>query len=275
MRSRLQSRLREHAQQESTGLGLPRMYPALCRRSRLDYAHRDQTIVKAIQARWARCPLLLPGRLFHSTPPPWRGPSRAQEPTAGASPRREPKGFLAQSAYDCLVEYQTAPLTIGTPTAGDQHPTLRESSDPSLGASPRIPARRKPERLAVELVPSPENDQLRIARFCNCEFGNCPTRPLSSDHMARRQPKPTIAGRHAAQRKGHAASTEARVRARYRSVTNAGVGFDPIAAIPGLSDRERAEFRAALRAVRTPEGREEIIRAARETGEGKRDLIKL
>ena len=49
----------------------------------------------------------------------------------------------------------------------------------------------------------------------------------------------------------------------------------PIAAIPGLSDRERAEFRAALRAVRTPEGREEIIRAARETGEGKRDLIKL
>jgi hypothetical protein len=93
--------------------------------------------------------------------------------------------------------------------------------------------------------------------------------------MARRKPKPRIAGRHAAQRKGHAASTGASVRAQYRSVTNAGVGFDPIAAIPGLSDRERAEFRAALRAVRTPEGREEIIRAARETGEGKRDLIKL
>jgi hypothetical protein len=93
--------------------------------------------------------------------------------------------------------------------------------------------------------------------------------------MARRKPKPRIAGRHAAQRKGHAAFTGASVREQYRSVTNAGVGFDPIAAIPGLSDRERAEFRAALRAVRTPEGRDEIIRAARETGEGKRDLIKL
>jgi len=93
--------------------------------------------------------------------------------------------------------------------------------------------------------------------------------------MARRKPKPRIAGKHAAQRKGHAASIGASVRAQYRSVTNAGVGFDPIAAIPGLSDRERAEFRATLRAVRTPEGREEIICAARETGEGKRDLIKL
>ena len=93
--------------------------------------------------------------------------------------------------------------------------------------------------------------------------------------MARRIPKPSIAGRHTAQRKGHAPSTATSVRAQYRSVTNAGVGFDPIAAIPGLSDRERAEFRAALRAVRTPESREEIIRAARETGEGKRDLIRL
>jgi hypothetical protein len=93
--------------------------------------------------------------------------------------------------------------------------------------------------------------------------------------MARRKPKPSIDGSHAAQRKGHAASMGASVRAQHRSVTNAGVGFDSIAAIPGLSDRERAEFRAALRAVRTPEGREEIIRAARETGEGKRDLIKL
>ena len=79
LRSRLQSRLREHAQQESTGLGLPRRYPALCRRSRLDYAHRDQTIVKAIQARWGRCPLLLPGRLLHSTHPPLAWPfSRAR-----------------------------------------------------------------------------------------------------------------------------------------------------------------------------------------------------
>jgi hypothetical protein len=93
--------------------------------------------------------------------------------------------------------------------------------------------------------------------------------------MARRKPRPTVAGRHAARRKGHAASTGASVRAQYRSVTNAGVGFDPIAAISGLSDRERAEFRAALRAVRTPEGREEIIRAARETGEEKRDLTKV
>jgi len=93
--------------------------------------------------------------------------------------------------------------------------------------------------------------------------------------MAGRKPKPRIAGRHAAQRKGHAASTGASVRAQYRSISNAGVAFDPIAAIPGLSDRERAEFRAALRAVRTPEGREEIIRAAKETGEGKRDLIRL
>ena len=93
--------------------------------------------------------------------------------------------------------------------------------------------------------------------------------------MARREPKSRIAGRHAAQRKGQAASTATSVRAQYRSVTDAGVGFDPIAAIPGLSDRERADFRAALRAVRTPEGREEIIRAAKETGEGKRDLIKL
>ena len=33
------------------------------------------------------------------------------------------------------------------------------------------------------------------------------------------------------------------------------------------------EFRAALRAVRTPEGRAEIIRFARETGEGKRDFV--
>ena len=93
--------------------------------------------------------------------------------------------------------------------------------------------------------------------------------------MARRIPKPSIAGRHTAQRKGRAPSTATSVRAQYRSVTDAGVGFDPIAAIPGLSDRERAEFRATLRAVRTPEGREEIICAARETGEGKRDLIKL
>ena len=120
-----------------------------------------------------------------------------------------------------------------------------------------------------------KNDQLRIARSGNSEFGNRPTRPLSCDHMARRIPKPSIAGRHTAQRKGHAPSTATSVRAQYRSVTDAGVGFDPIAAIPGLSDRERAEFRATLRAVRTPEGREEIIRAARETGEGKRDLIKL
>jgi len=93
--------------------------------------------------------------------------------------------------------------------------------------------------------------------------------------MASREPKSRIAARHAAQRKGQAATTGASVRAQYRSLTNAGVGFDPIAAIPGLSDRERAEFRAVLRAVRTPEGREEIIRAARETGEGKRDLIKV
>ena len=93
--------------------------------------------------------------------------------------------------------------------------------------------------------------------------------------MSRRKPKPSVAGRHTAQRKGHATSTGVSVRAQYRSVTNAGIGFDPIAAILGLSDRERAEFRAALLAVRTPEGREEIIRAARETGEGKRDLIKL
>ena len=84
--------------------------------------------------------------------------------------------------------------------------------------------------------------------------------------MAHRKPKPTIAGRHGAQRKGHAASTgAASASAQYRSVTNTGIGFDPITAIPGLSDRERAEFRAALRAVRTPDGREEIIRAARET----------
>jgi hypothetical protein len=123
--------------------------------------------------------------------------------------------------------------------------------------------------------PPPENDHFRIARSGNCEFGNCTTRPLSSDHVARRQPKSRIAGRHAAQRKGHAVSTGASVRTQYRSVTNAGVGFDPIAAIPGLSDLERADFRAALGAVRTPEGREEIIRAARETGQGKRDLIKL
>ena len=93
--------------------------------------------------------------------------------------------------------------------------------------------------------------------------------------MARRKPEPRIAGRYAARPKGHAASTGASVRAQYRSVTNAGIGYDPIVAICGLSDRERAEFRAALRAVRTPDGREEIIRAARETGEGKRDLIKL
>jgi uncharacterized membrane protein len=92
--------------------------------------------------------------------------------------------------------------------------------------------------------------------------------------MARRKPEPRIAGRYAAKPKGHAASTGASVRAQYRSI-NGGVGYDPIAAICGLSDRERAEFRAALRAVRTPEGREEIIRAARETGEGKRDLIRL
>jgi len=152
------------------------------------------------------------------------------------------------------------PLPPSSSTNGDQHRTPRAFSDPSLGVSLRIPARRKPER---------------VARSGNCEFGNRPTRPLSSDHMARREPKSRIAARHAAQRKGHTASTGASVRAQYRSLTNAGVGFDPIAAIPGLSDRERAEFRATLRAVRTPEGREEIIRAARETGEGKRDLIKL
>jgi hypothetical protein len=93
--------------------------------------------------------------------------------------------------------------------------------------------------------------------------------------MARRKPEPRIAGRHAAKPKGQAASWGASARAQYRSVTNAGVSYDPIAAICGLSDRERAEFRAALRAVGTPEGREEIIRAASETGEGKRDLIKL
>jgi hypothetical protein len=81
--------------------------------------------------------------------------------------------------------------------------------------------------------------------------------------MARPKPEPRIAGRYAAKPKGHAASTRA------------SVSYDPIAAICGLSDRERAEFRAVLRAVGTPEGREEIIRAARETGEGKRDLIKL
>jgi len=55
--------------------------------------------------------------------------------------------------------------------------------------------------------------------------------------------------------KGHAASTGASARAQQRSVTSAGVGYDPFAAIPGLTDRERSEFRAALRAVRTPEGR--------------------
>jgi len=154
------------------------------------------------------------------------------------------------------------PLPPSSSTNGDQHRTPRAFSDPSLGASPRIPTRRRPERLAVERVPPPKNDQLPLARSGNCEFGNRPTRPLSCDHMARREPKPRIAGKHAAQRKGHAASIGASVRAQYRSVTNAGVGFDPIAAIPGLSDRERAEFRAALRAVRTPEGREEIIRAA-------------
>ena len=109
-------------------------------------------------------------------------------------------------------------------------------------------------------------------------FANLETAPrarYSSDYMARRKPEPRIAGRHAANRKGHAASIGAGIRAQYRSITNAGVGFDPIAAIPGLSDLERAEFRAALRAVRTPEGREEIIHVARETGEGKCDLIKL
>jgi hypothetical protein len=91
--------------------------------------------------------------------------------------------------------------------------------------------------------------------------------------MARRKPQGTIADKLTANPKGHAAFTRADAGAQQRSVTSAGVGYDPIAAIPGLTDRERFEFRAALRAVRTPEGREEIIRVARETGEGMRDFV--
>jgi hypothetical protein len=47
---------------------------------------------------------------------------------------------------------------------------------------------------------------------------------------------------------------------------------DPIAEIKGLTDVERAEFRAAMRGV-SPEGRREIIRIAEETGRGLRDLV--
>jgi hypothetical protein len=75
--------------------------------------------------------------------------------------------------------------------------------------------------------------------------------------MARRKPQRTIADKLARARltanpEGHAASTGANARAQQRSVTSAGVGYDPIAVIPGLTDRERSDFRAALRAVRTP-----------------------
>jgi hypothetical protein len=66
----------------------------------------------------------------------------------------------------------------------------------------------------------------------------------------------------------YAASTGVNARAQQRSVTSAGVGYDPIAVIPASPIASDSEFRAALRAVRTPEGREEVIRFARETGEG-------
>jgi hypothetical protein len=60
----LYGRLCEQAQKESTGLGLPRSNCCL------DCAHRDQTIVKAIQTRLGRCVVLLRGRLIHSPPSP-------------------------------------------------------------------------------------------------------------------------------------------------------------------------------------------------------------